>query len=362
MSKSIAVLIYGQPRFLESGLKWRAAYFQELRKIYPDLQVDFYYHLWDGVEYTRIVEYVGNEDMADLNQQKRWHCNQSPWTTFANDVPVEPTVIKVNDLHSELGLTVPRFHSDRTIMYRSKFDHELRKEVQNICFHTFKEMCSNTSQVLDFVDHCEANYNTWGGLLASPIGSMGYAYELFQKTRNQDYDVIMITRTDSVINPYSLDGMKAMLDKDCPFEFPWEDNFYILEHSEIAFYNTIGIRSEDFIYFWCHKTLDIAFSNWREKLIDMIVLDAVKGYWCQRGGIKHITETMYAIHSAVFELTRTRREKDSPTIHFKRVYGSLDDQTLIRSGAENLEPTPENYSQLKQHMVDMIGNRELIRR
>lgn len=362
MSKKIAVLIYGQPRFLESGIRWRAAYWDEIKKHSPNLEVDFYYHLWDGIEYSQIVEYSGNEDWAEYNEKKRQAYRfDVPWTTFLNDVPVEPMIIEVHELHKKYGLSAPKFHTDRSEMYRSKMDAMLRDSISLRALKSFQMISEDKTRTIEFVTHIEHQYNIWAGLLASPLYSMGKAYDLYTSMKKENYDIIMLTRTDAVINPYNVAGMLEIINKEKPFNFPWEENFYILEQPEMAYFNKVGVRTEDFTYLFCQKTLDIVFNNWYEKLHDMIMIEGFKKLLCNKLIIQNLVQNHYNTHNIIFEMTRSNLLHEC-TIHFKRQYGALDEQCLIRSGAETYSPSAENFLLMKENMDRMQSIRMEMRK
>ena len=350
MSKSVAVLIYGQPRFLESGIAWRAAYWEKIKETYPDLNVDYYYHLWDGVEYSPIVEYEGNEDWAACNDAKRKsYYFDAPWTSFVNDIPVEPMVIQIHELHEKYNINAPKFFNDRSEMYRAKMDFKLRNSVSLRALRSFQAISDDKTRTIDFVTMVEDQYNLWAGLLSAPLYSMGKVYDLYSQLRKKDYDLIVMTRSDAVIDPYSANGMLDILEKEDPFTFPWEDNFFILEQPEMAYFNKVGVRTEDYTYLFCQKTIDIVFQNWYEKLHDMIMIESFKHFLHSKVIIQNLTQNIYSTHNVVFEMTRVLRE-GGPVIHFRRQYGALDNQAIIRTGAEKLKPSAENFKLLKDNM------------
>ena len=356
MVHKIAVLVYGQPRMISETMKWRAAFWKDVAAMTSvEIQIDWYYHLWDGVNGNQL--FVDNTDISDYYVSKRKSIDgEAHWISNIYRIHPSTTINQILNLHEEYGLSIPFFSPDEKNMSYEKIVMFYKRNIEPL-FNKFSvDMASDATEtywIKKFLEH-HANHHLVKDV-ASFI-SAGSVMDLFKvlTAGEQKYDTVMMCRTDSIIKPSLSQKMAAVIEDfndhwDNPPGVKWYADMRV-EVANVLARNDLAVWYHDFHIISSQHTMEYIWDNWVEKLAGFEFRNATKKLLQERYSLPPIAD--YNIHAIPSMLATLGK-----IVSFNSWNGVITDQTVIRQGLNynDMECNDENFLRISGHFAYTQG-------
>lgn len=351
----LAICVYGQPRMISETFKWRATYWKDVaRQCSVDLEIDWFYHLWDGVNGNQL--FVDDTDITDYQVAKKKSADNMHWISCIHRIHPKETRNLIKDLHSQYEFNAPIFpRNDIDTAYE-----QLDKFYKEYCRPIFKQYCidlhsNRTDESYWLLRYFELYCNHHLVQDFSAFVSAAKSIELLKNQTDNSYDHVVLCRTDGIIKPSESKVMANFLSSGNKWnENFWDNGHALAERVEVARVfagNDLVIWYHDFFSMASAETFYFMWDHWEKKLSSILFKNATSEDLSKRYNLP-ITSG-HGIHS-IPAVMAAPKLYDGRSISFGDFNKLFTFQTLLRKGLDydNLDCTDENYEKVSYHFFE----------
>lgn len=322
----VAVLTFGQPRFIKDALAWKAEYWRRAKQLNPEIDIDWYYHIWDGISPNQL--FIKNQVEIDYYTDKKLSFNKnSNWLSLVKRIHPADIISEIKEAHIKYGLSEPKFHYDMSYENIHVFYKDFIKE-------RFTQIINNIETDIDIrydvLKGMEDYYNhrfpiDW----AAPI-SASLAHSIIPSGY---YDTVHMTRTDAILDPNTADRFVDAIGNTNNWKLDRYDgppSYHIeIDTPKPCLINDIWFN--DYHYMGSPAAFDIMFVDWKEKLRAMIIHNLLKHYFANVHGLYSTIGSTYCLHTIFVYMSKSK--KNGNLISFEPTFNILrGNQAIFREG------------------------------
>lgn len=344
MTHKIAILVYGQPRMIAETFKWRAEFWHDvIRMSTVDVDIEWYYHLWDGVNGNQL--FLDDTDISDYHVAKN-KSSAPHWLNSMHRVHPKKTRAVIDDLHTQYGF-VQAFYPENDIdVNYEKLEQIYTKYVVPPLATFSAEVAKDTEEaywIFKFLKFHSRNRTPID--IASMVSAASVVDLMKVIAAGERYDTVVLCRSDSIIQPSSAKEFAKIISNNTNPWFNQFNNIDIVQTGKVSGRNDLILHYPDFYFVSKQSTIEFMFENWQHKISSMIVKNSINKLLEEK--YKLFDMPYYNIH-AIPSLLSLKPDAGGKTVGFSNWYSFLDEQTVLRNGLDydTMEVNDDNFKNI----------------